>query len=165
MMIKRLHLWILAVVLTSCTDKYDNPTPQPTDDKALVGTWVGDLTGKTHTMWTYGKAWNVWTFNADGTGVCDVYFTSNDQPVALQHQPFTYVAEGGTMTETLAPHSDIRVLEVFPVCGKDYGCALTNLDLIDSANGVALLVGLWITTGNQHDADGSTLVESDGALV
>ncbi len=42
-------------------------------------------------------------------------------------------AEGGAVTETLAPHSDIRVLEVFPVCGRDYGCALTNLDLIDSA--------------------------------
>ena len=90
-------------VLTACTsDNDDNPTPKPTDGSALVGTWVSDLTGKTHTMWTYGKAWNVWTFNADGTGVCDVYFTSNDQPMALQHQPFTYTVEGGNMTVTMA---------------------------------------------------------------
>ena len=73
-----LTLMMTMMVLTACTsDNDDNPTPQPTDGKALVGTWVSDLTGKTHTMWTYGKAWNVWTFNADGTGVCDVYFTSN----------------------------------------------------------------------------------------
>jgi hypothetical protein len=98
-----LTLMMTMMVLTACTsDNDDNPTPQPTDGKALVGTWVSDLTGKTHTMWTYGKAWNVWTFNADGTGVCDVYFTSNDQPMALQHQPFTYTAEGGNMTVTMA---------------------------------------------------------------
>ena len=98
-----LTLMMTMMVLTACTsDNDDNPTPQPTDGKTLVGTWVSDLTGKTHTMWTYGKAWNVWTFNADGTGVCDVYFTSNDQPMALQHQPFTYTAEGGNMTVTMA---------------------------------------------------------------
>ena len=97
-----LTLMMTMMVLTACTSDNDDPTPQPTDGKALVGTWVGDLTGKTHTMWTYGKAWNVWTFNADGTGVCDVYFTSNDQPLALQHQPFTYTAEGGNMTVTKA---------------------------------------------------------------
>ena len=98
-----LTLMMTMTVLTACTsDNDDNPVVNPTDPKALVGTWVGDLSGKTHTLWTYGKAWNVWTFNADGTGVCDVYFTSNDQPVGLQHQPFTYVAEGGTMTVTMA---------------------------------------------------------------
>ena len=98
-----LTLMMTMMVLTACTsDNDDNPVVNPNDPKALVGTWVGDLSGKTHTLWTYGKAWNVWTFNADGTGVCDVYFTSNDQPVALQHQPFTYVAEGGTMTVTMA---------------------------------------------------------------
>ena len=63
-----LTLMMTMMVLTACTsDNDDNPTPQPTDGKALVGIWVSDLTGKTHTMWTYGKAWNVWTFNADGT--------------------------------------------------------------------------------------------------
>ena len=41
--------------------------------------------------------------------------------------------EGGSFSETVPPHSDIRVLEVFPVCGKDYGCDLTNLEMIDSA--------------------------------
>ena len=41
--------------------------------------------------------------------------------------------EGGDVQETLPPHSDVRVLEVFPVCGKDYGCDLTNLNVIDSA--------------------------------
>ena len=98
-----LTLMMTMMVLTACTsDNDDNTTPQPTEGSALVGTWVGDLSGKTHTMWTYGKAWNVWTFNDDGTGVCDVYFTSNDQPVAQQRQPFTYIAKDGNMTVTMA---------------------------------------------------------------
>jgi len=98
-----LMLMMTMMVLTACTsDNDDNPTPKPTDGSALVGTWVGDLSGKTHSLWNYGKAWNVWTFNADGTGVCDVFFMASDQPVALQRQPFTYIAEGGNMTVTMA---------------------------------------------------------------
>ncbi len=42
-------------------------------------------------------------------------------------------ADGGEERETVQPHSDIRVLETFPVCGMDYGCNLTNLNMLDSA--------------------------------
>jgi hypothetical protein len=58
---------IMVLGFTACTDNDDNPTLNPTDPKALVGTWVGDLSGKTFTLWNYGKSWNVWTFNEDGT--------------------------------------------------------------------------------------------------
>ena len=96
-----LTLMMTMMVLTACTSDNDNPTPQPTDGKALVGTWVSDLTGKTHTMWTYGKAWNVWTFNSDSTGVSDLYFLVGDEPVAIQHQPFTYTAEDGKLVTVM----------------------------------------------------------------
>ena len=94
---------ILVLGFTACTsDNDDNPMTNPADPKALVGTWVGDLSGRTHSLWNYGKAWNVWTFRADGTGVCDVYFLMGEEPIALQHQPFTYTAEAGNMTVTMA---------------------------------------------------------------
>ena len=88
---------IMVLVFTACTDNVDNPTTNPTDPKALVGTWVCDLSGKTFSLWNYGKAWNVWTFNSDGTGVCDTYFLAGEEPVAIQHQPFTYTAEDGKL--------------------------------------------------------------------
>ena len=88
---------IMVLVFTACTDNVDNPTTNPTDPKALVGTWVCDLSGKTFSLWNYGKAWNVWTFNSDGTGVCDTYFLAGEKPVAIQHQPFTYTAEDGKL--------------------------------------------------------------------
>jgi hypothetical protein len=66
-----------------------------------VGTWVGDLSGKTQSIWNYGKAWNVWTFNSDGTGVSDLYFLAGDDPVAIQHQPFTYTAENGKLVTVM----------------------------------------------------------------
>ena len=78
---------IMMLGFTACSDNDDTPTTNPTDPKALVGTWVGDLTGKTFSIWSYGKAWNVWMFNADGTGVCDTYFLAGEEPVAVQHQP------------------------------------------------------------------------------
>ena len=39
----------------------------------------------------------MWTFNSDGTGVCDTYFLAGEEPVAIQHQPFTYTAEDGKL--------------------------------------------------------------------
>jgi hypothetical protein len=81
-----------AAVFTSC---YDDITPSGYKD--LGGTWVSDLSGKTFSIWNYGKAWNAWTFNADGTGVCDVFFLAGEEPVAIQHQPFTYTAEDGKL--------------------------------------------------------------------
>ena len=65
---------VIATVFTACTTDDDKQTAKPTDAKALVGTWECDLSGRTFALWNYGKAWNVWTFNADGTGVCDVFF-------------------------------------------------------------------------------------------
>ena len=94
--------WVTMPMLTSCsTDNVDNPTTNPTDPKALLGTWVCDLSGKTFSIWNYGKAWNVWTFNSDGTGVCDTYFMAGDEPVAVQHQPFTYTAENGKLVTVM----------------------------------------------------------------
>jgi len=104
----KMILFLMTVVVavlgfTACTsDNEDNPNVNPTDPDALVGIWVGDLSGKTQSLWNYGKAWNVWKFNADGTGVCDVYFMAGDEPVALQHQPFTYTAKAGIITVTMA---------------------------------------------------------------
>lgn len=92
---------IMVLGFTACTDNVDNPTTNPTDPKALVGTWISDLSGKTFSIWNYGKAWNVWTFNADGTGVCDTYFLAGDEPVAVQHQPFTYTAEEGKLVTVM----------------------------------------------------------------
>lgn len=88
-------------VFTACTDNDDNPMVDPTDPNALEGTWVGDLSGKTQSIWNYGKAWNVWTFNADGTGVSDVYFMAGDEPIAIQHQPFTYTAVDGKLVTVM----------------------------------------------------------------
>ena len=94
--------WMTTTTLTSCTNDNDNNTPQnQTDASTLVGTWIGDLTGKTPAIWSYGKAWNVWKFNADGTGVSDVFFTIGDEPAALQHQPFTYTVENGKLVAVM----------------------------------------------------------------
>ena len=92
---------IMVLGFTACNNNEDNPTTNPTDPKALVGTWVCDLSGKTFSLWNYGKAWNVWTFTADGTGVCDTYFLAGDEPVAVQHQPFTYTAEEGKLVTVM----------------------------------------------------------------
>lgn len=81
-----------AAVLTSC-----NKDGTPSGFKDFGGTWVADASGKTFSIWNYGKAWNVWTFNADGTGVCDVFFLAEEEPVAVQHQPFTYTAGDGKL--------------------------------------------------------------------
>lgn len=81
-----------AALFTSCI-KDDTPS----GFKDFGGTWVTDASGKTFSIWNYGKAWNVWTFNADGTGVCDVFFLAGEEPVAIQHQPFTYTAGDGKL--------------------------------------------------------------------
>jgi len=92
---------VTTTMFTACSDDDGSSTGIPTDSKALVGTWVGDLSGKTQSIWNYGKAWNAWTFNADGTGVSDLYFLVGDEPVAIQHQPFTYTAEDGKLVTVM----------------------------------------------------------------
>ncbi len=91
-------LMSLAAVLC-CTTLFTscNKDTTPTGFKDFGGTWVTDASGKTFSIWNYGKAWNVWTFNADGTGVCDVFFLAEEEPVAIQHQPFTYTAWDGKL--------------------------------------------------------------------
>lgn len=79
-------------LLASCTSKNE------IDVNALVGTWYTDLTGKTHFQWSDGPALNVWEFKADSTGVCDVFFIADDQPKAIEHQPFTFKVNGNIMT-------------------------------------------------------------------
>lgn len=94
---KHFLMALTAIVLmvptwASCTRKNE------IDIRALKGTWYTDLTGKTHFQWNDGPAINVWSFKADSTGVCDVFFTANDQPKAIEHQPFTFIINGNVMT-------------------------------------------------------------------
>lgn len=94
---KHFLLALVAIVMmvlawASCTRKNE------IDIRALDGTWYTDLTGKTHFQWNDGPALNVWTFHVDGTGVCDVFFLANDQPKAIEHQPFTYTINGKLVT-------------------------------------------------------------------
>ena len=83
---------LMVLTFASCTRKSE------IDLRALEGTWYTDLTGKTHFQWNDGPAINVWSFKADSTGVCDVFFTANDQPKAIEHQPFTFIINGNVMT-------------------------------------------------------------------
>lgn len=85
-------LVLIMPALASCNSKDE------IDVSALEGTWYTDLTGKTHFEWNDGPALNVWTFQVDGTGVCDVFFLADDQPKAIEHQPFTYTINGKLMT-------------------------------------------------------------------
>ena len=69
---------IIALGFSACSEGNDDPTMvNPTDPKALTGTWVGDLTGKTFSLWNYGKAWNVWTFK----------LARNLLPCSISHSP------------------------------------------------------------------------------
>ena len=118
-------------VFTACTDNDDNQTAP----KILEGTWIGDLTGKTFSLWNYGKTWNVWTFNADGTGVCDAYFMSGEEPVAVQHQPFTYTAEAGKLVTVMEDGSwdwTYQVVDGKLTIGYEGGSVMT-FDKADAA--------------------------------
>jgi len=126
---------IVVLGFTACSDNDDNLTVNPTDPKALVGTWVGDLSGKTQSIWNYGKAWNVWTFNADGTGVSDVYFLAGDEPVAIQHQPFTYSAEDGKLVTVMEDGTwdwTYQAVEGKLAIGYEGGSAMTFDRVADS---------------------------------
>ncbi len=78
-------------MLTSCSnDNADNPAVGPIHDTAIVGNWYADTTNKTFPLWNYGPAWNRMTFNADGTGFFDTFFTLDGEAVARDKQTFTY---------------------------------------------------------------------------
>lgn len=82
---------IAMLVLTSCTSNNDdNPVGDPTNEKAIVGNWYANITNKTFALWNYGPAWNKMTFNADGTGSFDTFYTLNGKAVARDYQTFTY---------------------------------------------------------------------------
>ena len=79
------------LVLTSCTsDNEDNPSGDPTHDKAIIGNWYANTTNKTFPLWNYGPAWNKMTFNADGTGSFDTFYMLEGQAIARDNQTFTY---------------------------------------------------------------------------
>ena len=80
---------ITTTVLTSCSAE-DNSSGDPTHDKAVVGNWYADTTNKTFPLWNYGPAWNKMTFNADGTGSFDTFYTLEGKAIARDNQTFTY---------------------------------------------------------------------------
>lgn len=85
-------LLMTVMVLTSCSDDDETPapTPTPTDNSTLVGNWTVDITGKSFPLWSYGPALHMMTFEADGTGSFDTFYTHEDKPVARDYQTFTY---------------------------------------------------------------------------
>lgn len=87
-----LAMTLMMPAWTSCTPKKEIGV------NAIAGTWYTDLTGMTHFQWSEGPALNVWTFQADSTGVCDVFFLADDQPKAIEHQPFTFTIDDNVMT-------------------------------------------------------------------
>lgn len=90
---------ITMAVLTSCTESNDNPSGKTDDSSVLVGRWYADVSGMTYTMWTYGECLQVMEFKADGTGVTDVYYIFDGQPIAQEHQTFTYTVKAdGSLT-------------------------------------------------------------------
>ena len=86
------------MVLTSCSGNYDNPAGDPTHDKAIVGNWYADITNRTCALWNYGPALNRITFNADGTGFSDTFYTMDGESIARDHQTFTYTTTDGSLT-------------------------------------------------------------------
>ena len=78
-------------MLTSCSvENSDNPAGDPTHDNAIVGSWYADTTNKTFALWNYGPAMHKMTFNADGTGSFDTFYTLEGKAVARDNQTFTY---------------------------------------------------------------------------
>lgn len=90
-------------VFTSCTsDNDDNPSPESGANSELVGQWYSDVSGDTYAAWTYGKAWQQTTLNADGTGVTNIYYLDGDVAMAREHYSFTYTATDGVLTMDIA---------------------------------------------------------------
>ena len=107
---KNLMQWVLAATLicgtsvfNSCSsDNDDNPVPESGASGELVGQWYSDVSGATYAAWTYGKAWQQTEFNADGTGVTNIYYLNNDDALAREHYSFTYTATDGLLTMDIA---------------------------------------------------------------
>ncbi len=107
---KNLMQWVLAATLicgtsvfNSCSsDNYDNPVPESGANGDLVGKWYSDVSGATHAAWTFGKAWQQTEFNADGTGVTNIYYLDGDVAVARERYSFTYTATDGVLTMDIA---------------------------------------------------------------
>jgi len=78
-------------ILTSCTsDNNDVPAGDPSHDKAIVGSWCVDNTNRTFPLWNYGPAMHKMTFNADGTGSFDTFYTMDGEAIGRDNQTFTY---------------------------------------------------------------------------
>ncbi|MCH5197705.1 MAG: hypothetical protein J1E34_02255 [Oscillospiraceae bacterium] len=64
--------------------------------------------------------------------------TSANSGLQLANRILSLVAsellgEGGSSVQTVQPHSDIEVIEKFPIYNQSYACDLTDLSIIDSA--------------------------------
>ena len=79
----------MTTVLTSCSVE-DNPANNPTHDSSVVGNWYVDTTNRTFPLWNYGPAMHKMTFNADGTGSFDTFYTLEGKAIARDNQTFTY---------------------------------------------------------------------------
>ena len=114
---------LMAMVITSCTNDMgngDNPNSGITDIAELEGCWYNDVTGMTSAMWTYGECTQVTAFNSDGTGLIDVYYNRDEQPVAREHHAFTYTAQtDGTLTMELDSLAEEILIDAFHTGCRD----------------------------------------------
>ena len=82
-------------VFTACQKE---PTPPVGEGGDIIGSWYGEVTGKTYALWNYGPVWANSTFNADGTGYTVMYYLYEDILVAMEGDVFTYTTDGGQVT-------------------------------------------------------------------
>lgn len=109
--------WVTTAVLTACSsDNDDNPATGV--DGRIVGEWYADVSGKTYAKWNYGKCWQVTELKVDGTGSTDIYYLNDDEPVAREHNDFTYTAaEESTLTKGMQK-ADADMAEKFDKWSK-----------------------------------------------
>lgn len=98
-----LSYMMMMAVVTACSESDDPQTPSEViNNNTFSGSWIGEVTGNTYAIWNYGEAWNKLTFHTDGTGISDIYYTFEEQPVAHEQHSFTYTLTADKLTLTVA---------------------------------------------------------------